>query len=141
MVRQNALEETIEAIDGFPYLLQLVGFYLWEVSAPNTPIDHNAAMVAIKRAQTDYIHGVLDSTYRELSAGDLAFLVAMLEDEGPSTLKDIAERTGKSPSSARVYKRRLLEAGVIEEEHRSEVRFELPMLKEYLKDKTSLSGR
>lgn len=138
---QGALEKTIEAIDGFPYLLQLVGFYLWEGSAPNTTIDHNAAMVAIKRAQTDYIHGVLDSTYRELSAGDLTFLIAMLEDEGPSTLKDIAERTGKSPSSARVYKRRLLEAGVIEEERRSEVRFELPMLKEYLKDKTSLSGR
>lgn len=134
----DALEKTIKAIDGFPYLLQLVGFYLWEGSPSGETIDSDHAAIAIRRAQEDFTHGVLDSTYRELSAGDLAFLMAMLEDDKPSLLKDITKRTGKSPSNTRVYKRRLLEAGVIEEERRGEVRFELPMLREYLKAKACL---
>lgn len=134
----DALKEAVQAIDGFPYLLQLVGFYLWEGAGPGKTIEKDDAMMAIKRAQEDFIHGVLDSTYRELSAGDLLFLTAMLEDPGPSLVKDITERTGKSSSSTRVYKKRLLEAGIIEEERHGEVRFELPMFKEYLREKAAL---
>lgn len=131
----DALTNAVKAIDGFPYLLQLMGFYLWEESAPGMPLDELASSNAANRAMADFTHGVLDSTYRELSRGDLEFLAAMLDDDGPSLLKDITERTGKTASSTRVYKRRLLEAGVIEEERRGEVRFELPMFKEYLRDK------
>lgn len=131
----DVLADTVKAIDGFPYLLQLIGFYLWEESTPGMSLSKAAAASAIERAKADFTHEVLDSTYRELSRGDLEFLAAMLDDDGPSLLKNITERTGKSASSTRVYKRRLLEAGVIEEERRGEIRFELPMFKEYLRDK------
>lgn len=91
--------------------------------------------MATERARTDFAHGVLDATYRELSDGDIAFLAAMLEDDGLSSMKDITRRTDKSPSSTRVYKGRLLEQGIIEEERRGEVRFELPAFREYLREK------
>lgn len=131
-LEDDALDVALEAIGGFPYLLQLVGFYLWGGSEPGKPIDKQSGEVAAKRAQADFAHGVLDATYRELSDGDIAFLAAMLEDDGLSSMRDITNRTGKSPSSTRVYKGRLLEQGIIEEERRGEVRFELPAFREYL---------
>lgn len=131
----EALQTALEAIGGFPYLLQLVGFYLWNASDPDSSIDGGTAKVAAAQARADFAHGVLDSTYRELSDGDIAFLAAMLEDGGPSSVGDITARTGKSPSSTRVYKKRLLEQGVIEEERRGEVRFSLPAFREFLQEK------
>lgn len=132
-----ALDAALETIDGFPYLLQLVGFYLWESSEPGGRIAETESKQAAARARADFVHSVLDATYRELSDGDLVFLSAMLEDEGATSLKAITERTGKSPSSTRVYKGRMLEQGIIEEERRGEVRFELPLFKEYLREKRS----
>ena len=130
-----ALEVALETTDGFPYLLQLVGFYLWEGSEAGKHISENSSQQAADRAKADFTHSVLEATYRELSDGDLAFLAAMLEDEGPTSLKAITERIGKSPSSTRVYKGRMLEQGIIEEERRGEVRFALPLFKEYLQEK------
>lgn len=53
-------------------------------------------------------------------------------DEQESSIADIATRLDKSPSHARVYKGRLLEQGVIEEERRGHVGFALPYMREYL---------
>ena len=83
-------------------------------------------------AQAEFRSYVLESTYRDLSDGDLAFLKAMLPDEGASSMRDIAERLGKSSSYASTYRERLLRQGVIGEPDRNAVGFELPGFREFL---------
>lgn len=131
-ITDDAQQSAVEAICGFPYMLQVVGFRLWAANPSAKRIDNSDASEALPLAQADLEEGVLEATYRELSDGDLRFLVAMLEDEGESLLKDIAERIKQTTSYARVYKRRLIEQGIIGEERRGRVAFELPFFREYL---------
>ena len=134
-IEDEALAAAVRAIDGFPYMMQLVGFQLWDEAVGET-ITENDARSAIPLAYSDFEESVLDATYRELSNGDLDFLHAMLvDDEGESLVVEIAERLGKSQAHARVYKARLLEQGVIEEGRRGYVAFALPHLREYLMER------
>ncbi len=74
-------------------MLQLVGYWMREESLAS-PIALEDAQRGIRLATNELRDGVLAATYRELSNGDLRFLEAMLPDEGPSTLADIAKRMG-----------------------------------------------
>lgn len=135
-IEDEALSSAIEAIEGFPYMMQLVGFRMWDASPQNELIDSNDAQDGILLAREDFKDGVLDATYRELSDGDLAFLEAMLPDNGaPSSLSDITQRLGKSSANTRVYKARLVAQGIIADERRGHVTFELPYFREYLEAK------
>ena len=134
-IEYEALDAEVSAIDGFPYLMQLIGYRLWAIRPNREPITVQDADQAIPLAREDYFTSVLDSTYRELSDGDLAFLCAMLPDQSPSAISDIAERMGKTPSYARVYRKRLLEQGIIAEERRGYVTFELPYFRDFLENR------
>ncbi len=131
----DALDLAVEAIDGFPFMLQLVGYHLWGQDPTSDRISANDAAAGIERARGELESSVLQSTYRELSDGDLAFLRAMLQDEGESELADIAKRMGVKSNYASQYKRRLLAQGIIGERGRSHVDFDLPMFREYLIDR------
>lgn len=113
-IEQDALSEAVKAIDGFAYMMQLVGYYTWR-SSDNSVIDLNDAKKGIEYAKKDLRSGVLESTYRDLSNNDRLFLFAMLEDPKESVLKDIAQRMNKTPGYVSAYKKRLLVDGVIEE--------------------------
>ena len=83
---------------------------------------------------------MLESTYRDLSDGDVAFLKAMLPDDGQSLMKDVATRMGKSRSYASAYRERLLRQGVIGEPDRNAVGFEPPGFREYFAERIEWSG-
>lgn len=121
----DALDTAVKAIDGFPFMMQLVGYRMW-TQADNGTIDLSAARRGIDAAQYEMRTNILETTYMELSDGDLAFVEAMLPDEGPSSTSEIARRMGKSTGYAAQYRRRLLEEGVIGERGRGKVGFELP---------------
>lgn len=128
----EAVEVATQAAEGFPFMIQLVGYRMWEESptdAPISPADAKAGAEAAAREMDSYI---LESTYRDLSDGDIAFLAAMLEDEGGSSLKDIGRRLGKPSGHVGTYKERLLKAGVIDETDRNAVGFSLPGFKRFL---------
>lgn len=77
---------------------------------------------------------MFDATLSELSKGDIAFLQAMLEDNGPSQRANLVTRLGKGTSHISTYKKRLLEAGVIEEPQSGIFTFALPGFREYLEE-------
>ena len=84
-------------------------------------------------ARHGFENGVIKKTLQELSDGDIAFLEAMLPDEGrPSSMNDIAARMGKTANYVRVYRTRLSEQGLISIARRGLVEFEMPLLREYL---------
>lgn len=51
-------------------------------------------------------------------------------------MRDIAERMGATSDYAQKYRRRLLDAGVIERARRGYVRFAVPYLADYLRCET-----
>ena len=134
-VNDEALDIAVAAADGFAYMMQLVGFRAWAAMGDAKVMTAEHARRGTALAHQDFINGVVKKTCQELSDGDMAFLEAMLADEGrPSLVADIAERMGKSTNYVRVYRTRLLEQGVIDAPRRGYVAFEMPLLREYLSD-------
>ena len=133
----QALDKAVTAADGFAYMMQLVGYEMWNASGNCELITASDADMGIQYARADFRKGVLSSTYRDLSDGDVRFLTAMLADKEYSSITDIAARIGKTPGYASTYKKRLLQAGVIEEVQRSKVSFAIPMFRGYLEDMAS----
>ncbi len=130
-IDDDALDMVAGAIGGFPFMMQLVGYYTWN-AASGARIGIEDAERGVALAKEEMETRVLDATLAELSGRDLDFLQAMLQDSNASKVADVASRTGMSTGNASTYKKRLLEQGVIEQARRGEVRFALPYLREYL---------
>lgn len=130
-IEEDALEEAMKGINGFPFMLQLVGFNLWE-DAAGPAFTLSEVRDAVNAAQGELRRRVLDATMRELSDADIAFLYAMLADDVASSPAEIGKRLNRSSSHVSIYKKRLLESGVIEETVRHNLRFCLPGFREYL---------
>ncbi len=72
----------VEAIDGFPFMLQLVGYRSWNSAGSSDVIGTEDVHRGIRLAREELGDRILRATLSELSKGDLAFLRAMAEDEG-----------------------------------------------------------
>lgn len=126
------LDVAVEAIDGFPYMMQLVGYYMWAQHPNEREISAQDVARGVSRAQKEMIEGILEYTFRDLSRGDLRFLVAMLPDQKTSAMADVARRMGVKSNYASQYRRRLLEQGIIGEPQRGYLRFDMPGFRDYL---------
>ena len=121
-IERAALKEAVAAIDGFPYMMQLVGYYAWMAGTEADVIDGAHVERGIEFARSDLEKGVLEATYRELSAGDRAFLNAMLSCGGELHLSDYASS----------YKSRLTGQGIVEELPGGGLEVSLPFFRDYL---------
>ena len=128
--RRRAARET----GGSPYLLQLIGHNMAIRAAENGTLSADALEAAFEASRMDFENDVCGTTLAALSEKDLAFLNAMASDEKESTMADIAQRMGVTSDYAQKYRRRLIDAGVIEAAGRGRVRFAVPFLHEYLRD-------
>lgn len=134
-ISSKALEAATEASEGFPYLMQLVGFQSWNRNPDTLEITEQDVSLGVAAALRNFTERVLDATYYDLSPNDLRFLQAMLPDKNESRLSDIAARLETTSNYTSTYKRRLIEQGVIGERGSSYVTFELPGFREYIKNK------
>jgi chromosomal replication initiation ATPase DnaA len=132
-IEQQALEYAAEKTDGLPFLMQLIGYHVFNQS-DNKQIRLDDAVDGVTDAYEDMRSMILDATVAELSATDMNFLRAMIRDDGPSRISAIADRMGISASQASHYKKRLIVQGVIAERGRGLVEFAMPMLKEVLSE-------
>jgi hypothetical protein len=127
-----ALAHAAAASEGYPFLIQLVGYHLWRIAPDDTIIALRDAERASRAAAADMDRMILETTVQEITRMELAFLVAMAQDADESAMRDIAVRLKASPSLAGKYRRRLIEHGLISDSGHGRVRFELPMLRRYL---------
>ena len=58
-------------------------------------------------------------------------------DDGASAMAEIAARMGVTPDYAQKYRRRLIDAGVVEAAGRGRVTFAVPLLRERLRREAS----
>lgn len=131
-IEPEALELAAASIGGFAYMLQLVGYFMWEEARMSQTITAEDARRGIAEAREDFRRGVLEATVREMSEKDLAFALAMLDDSDGSRLVDIAARMDVTNGYASTYKRRLLKKGVVGERPGGRLDFDIPLFREYL---------
>jgi hypothetical protein len=122
-----------EATGGYPFLIQLVGYYLWQ-EAEKAPGDLDAVTVAraVDAARRRNARVVIEAALSTTSGRDRDFLQAMAEDPGPSSTTDIGTRTRMRPNAVGNYRTRLIDAGLIESVRYGVVDFAIPGLREYL---------
>lgn len=120
---------------GSPYMLQLVGHNIVLAADDSGAISEEALSRALKRSRRDFENDVCETTLRALSEKDVEFLTAMSRDDGPSRVTDVAERMDVSADYAQKYRRRLIDAGVVESPTRGRLAFAVPYLRDWLQSK------
>lgn len=131
-IAEDALTAAVASIDGFPFMFQLVGYRSWNYAQNRAIIELGDVVQGIDAARAELTSRVLDATMAELSPADVRFLKAMAQDEGMTRQADLKDRLGKTSGHISTYKKRLLEAGTIEEPFRGMLAFALPGLRDYL---------
>ena len=131
-IENDALNFAVNSAKGFPFMIQLIGYQMWRQNPDMSIITLGDAEEGVVLAQNDLERMIFDVTYRELSDKDIAFLTAMLQDKDYSNISDISSRMNVSPKYAGIYRRRLIEQGVIESTGYGKVVFSLPMFREYM---------
>lgn len=133
-VAPDLIRKAAAATAGYPFLIQLVGYFLWkEAEKANGAVDDAAVARAIEAAGRRHARMVIEAALSTASDRDLDFLHAMAEDDGPSAAGDIGRRIDAKSNFVANYRARLLAEGLIEPAGRGKVNFAIPGLREYLK--------
>lgn len=124
-----------ELSDGFPYMIQLVGYYMWQAADArrSATIEREDVELGSKDAETTFEEAVCAPAMHSLTEAQRQFVLAMGEDWPlPSKVSDIAFRCGKSKSWASKYRSSLVRANIISPAGRGLVAYEVPHLGEYV---------
>lgn len=132
-ITDTQLKRAAEATGGYPFLIQLVGYHVWRRAVDGTVTDQ-ALADGVDAARRRLGATVLQAALSDLSQVDRTFLLEMSEDDGASKLSQIAARLGESTKYAGVYRRRLLDAGVVVDAGRGLLDFAVPHLRPYLRE-------
>ena len=133
-IDDNALTEAAAGTGGYPFLIQLVGHWIWRQEPDQTTIDLaqvRQGVTAARRRMGSLIH---EPALFDLSPIDRTFLAAMATDEGPSQMADIAARMHVTTNYASQYRLRLISADMIRPAGYGRVTLNVPYLREYLRE-------
>lgn len=131
-IAADAAVRAAEISHGYPYLIQYVGAQAWASSGESGTILLEDAQSALDSAILQMATNVHEPALRDLAPRKLEYLEAMLRDEGPSAVADIAARLGTYAGYQSVYRDRLIEDELIRPAGRGAVEFALPYLREAL---------
>ena len=133
-ISDELLDRAAQATRGFPYLMQLIGNYVMQYTEEGGTVDATIMDKAEKSAMGDMENNVFKPILNPLSDNDKIFLKAMAcQGETASTAK-LQAALGKRGPAIQPYRKRLLDAGVIEAPRRGELVFAVPYLAEYLQN-------
>jgi hypothetical protein len=107
-ISPDLINEAAEATEGYPFLIQLVDYYVWlEADKAGWKLDQNWVQRGIAAAQRRNTLVVVESALSEISDRDREFLDAMATQDGPSAagqigaiLKGQAQRRFQVPEQA-----------------------------------------
>ena len=139
-IEDEAVSEAVSGTGGYPFLIQLVGYWIWRSNETAHTIDLAQArdgIIAARRRMGSLIH---EPALFDLSSVDRTFLAAMATDEGPSKMSDIASRLDSGPNYASQYRLRLIAAGMIRPAGHGYVDFAVPYLRDYLREHAAALG-
>lgn len=117
---------------GFPYLMQLIGYYVIQYTLEGDVVTDDVMNKSEKAAMKDMEENVFKPILAPLSDNDRVFLKALARCGGIATTAKLQAKLGKKGPAIQPYRKRLIEAGVIEAPRRGELVFAVPYLAEYL---------
>jgi len=115
---------------GYPYMIQLVGYYLWEDMHGSIGVDILDGVLV--KAKAELFRNVHRMIFAGLSNRDKEFIFAMSEDESVSSVSAIGERMHKKKNFISLYRERLISSGVVKSGGRGLLCFNYPYMREYL---------
>jgi hypothetical protein len=133
-ISHDLISQAAEATEGYPFLIQLVGYYLWlEADKAGWTLDQASVQRAIATAQRRNTLVVVESALSDISDRDRQFLDAMATQDGPSAAGQIGAALKAKPNVVSKYRNRLIAAGLIESAGYGKVDFAIPGLRQYLR--------
>ncbi len=125
-----------EATMGFPYMVQLVGHYLWQSSdmRHSDTIEDEDVTRAIPDAARAFEDAVCAPAYRGLSKAQRRFALAMLDGQRDmATPAELAERAGRGEAWVRKYRQSLHDAHIVRVDGDGSVSFSIPYFASFLR--------
>jgi len=137
-VSEDILDEAALASQGFPYLIQLIGYYLWENVAGG--FDGNILEQTLIESKARLFKNVHQLVFDNLSNMDREFIFTMVGDTGHSRIQDILIRLAKDKNYVTKYRSRLISKGVIKPAGHGQLVFTFPYMREFLEQKKKEIG-
>lgn len=131
-VSDEILDRAAQATRGFPYLMQLIGYYVIQYTSEHGVVTDTIMDKVEKAAMGDIEDNVFKPILNPLSDNDRIFLKALARCGGTVTTANLQTMLGEKGPAIQPYRKRLIEAGVIEAPRRGELVFAVPYLSEYL---------
>lgn len=123
------------AAAGYPFMVQLVGYYTWQAASRrgSDMVELCDAEKGVVTARKSFDSMVIEPALRRVSGKQFEYLAAMARcGSGPVPSGDVAREMGVDPSSVGSYRRRLVDAALIEAPSYGMVSFAIPYMREYL---------
>jgi hypothetical protein len=142
-INHEQLTRAAEATGGYPFLIQLVGYQVWRLANRRTDrtVTDELLTEALDAAQRRLGSTVIAAAVNGLSDVDKTFLVMMADDDGPSRMSEIAARLDQSLQYAGVYRKRLIDAAMIQSAGTGLVDFTVPFMREWLREHAASAHR
>lgn len=128
----DILDRASRSTRGFPYLMQLIGYYMIQYTPQNGMVTDAIMDKAEKAAMGDMNDNVFKPILAPLSDNDKIFLKALARCGETVTTSELQLALGKNGPAIQPYRKRLIEAGVIEAPRRGELVLAVPYLADYL---------
>lgn len=133
-ISERMTKTAAQMTEGSPYLMQLVGHYITLGANPGCAVTEEELDEAVARAKEDFQNDICQTSLAPLSGKDIEFLEAMSqEDTEEVSIGAVQQTMGVTSAFIQTYKRRLMQAGVIEAAGRGKLRFAIPFLRDYLR--------
>lgn len=132
-----ALEAMTKAAAGYPFMVQLVGYYSWQTAHKrhSEAIELVDAEKGIATARQRFDRMVIEPALQSLPPTLLSYLFAMARDEGrPSKTGVVAERLNRDLTELSSYRSRLIKENIIQSRMRGEIEFAVPYMADYLNE-------
>lgn len=139
-ITSDALDAMVATTEGYPFFIQLVGDQVWRRAGAANEITIAAAeegILAARRRLGQLVHA---PALAEASDVDKSFLLAMAQDDGPSSLGEIAKRLDVNSNYASQYRLRLIALELVAPAGHGRVQFALPYLRDYLREHAATLG-
>jgi hypothetical protein len=136
-VSDSLAEEMAGATEGFPFMVQLVGYHTFRSSGRRAKITKNDVSVGIFEADRRLDVMVFEPSFGDLSDVDREVLHLMADEETPVSTSVLAKKLNVSNAYLQQYRSRLIAYGLIHAPKRGLLDFSVAGLKEYIKNSSS----
>ncbi|WP_283169623.1 AAA family ATPase [Curtanaerobium respiraculi] len=130
-------ETMAEAAQGYPFMVQLVGYYSWQAAARQAKesIGNEEIERGVRTARLRFDETVIEPALHGLPAEQMRFLIAMAQtNTSPCKTAEVAKLMGKTASQISMHRARLISAGIIDAGSWGRLHFAIPFMNEYIAD-------